>query len=85
MDTAEEETGRRWGRVVLGAVLLVVGVALHGVAAAHTASTDLLAENVLVEFAQRGWVRLAAWAAVAGGALLAVRGWSPRRREPSEG
>jgi len=85
MDSTAPRPTRRWTWVVLGSVLVGLGVALHGVAAAGTAATDPLAEDVLVAFAQHGWVRAAAWGSVAGGAALVVRGWSRPTRQPADG
>jgi len=85
MDATAPRPARRWTWVLLGSALLVLGVALHGVTAAGTASTDPLAGNVLVAFVQHGWVRAAAWGSVAGGAALVVRGWSRRSGQPTAG
>jgi len=68
---------RWWAYLVVGWCLVAVGVGLHGAAAADVAAVDPLADVVTYAL-QHGWVRVAAWAAVTGGAFLVVAGWSRR-------
>lgn len=71
-----------WRAVALlavGLVLVLAGVALHGVAVAHRPSGPGGSDTweVLVDHAALRW---AAYGAVVGGVVLVVRGWSLRRR-----
>ena len=72
---------QRWAYLVVGWCLVAVGVALHVAAAAEVAAVDPLAD-VVAFVLHHGWVRVAAWAAVTGGACLVVAGWSRRSTSP---
>ncbi|WP_432484133.1 hypothetical protein [Kineococcus esterisolvens] len=65
--------------LVLGIVLVVAGVAFHGVAAAHRPSGPGGSDTWegLLNHAALRW---GAYGAVAGGVLLVVRGWNLRRQ-----
>ncbi|GAA0309757.1 hypothetical protein [Kineococcus aurantiacus] len=71
--------GRRWAvpSLVLGIVLVVAGVAFHGVAAAHRPSGPGGSDTweTVLDHAALGW---AAYGAVAAGVFLTVRGWNSR-------
>lgn len=70
---------RGWAWLLTGAVLVAISIALHVLAAANVSGTDPLTAD-LATIARQGWVRLAAWAALSGGAFLVVAGWSQRIR-----
>lgn len=64
--------------LVVGVVLLLAGVAFHGVAAAHRPSGPDGGDTWTVLLNHAG-LRAGAYGAVVAGAYLAVRGWSLRR------
>lgn len=68
---------RGWAWLITGALLVIISIALHALAAANVSGTDPLTAD-LATIARQGWVRLAAWAALSGGAFLVVTGWSQR-------
>ena len=92
MDAADPQgpgwsTGRRAISAASGALAVAVGVALHAVAAYYRPEGDhpLDADSDWA-FLEAGWIRLAAWAAVAGGAWLLVWAWNGgRARSDPEG
>ncbi|GAB3452469.1 hypothetical protein GCM10027519_04220 [Kineococcus endophyticus] len=65
--------------LVVGVVLVVAGVAFHGVAAAHRPSGPDGGDTWTVVLNHAG-LRAGAYGAVVAGAFLAVRGWNLRRR-----
>ncbi|MBB2900865.1 ATP/ADP translocase [Kineococcus radiotolerans] len=83
MSTEEQQRvrGRGWAvtLLVVGAVLVVAGIAFHGVAAAHRPSGPggSTTWEALLDHAALRW---GAYGAVVGGVYLVVRGWNLRRR-----
>ncbi|WP_432503460.1 hypothetical protein [Kineococcus arenarius] len=69
---------RNGGLLLAGALLIVAGIALHAVEANLRAGAPNPVTSDAGFFHGSSWLRLPAWAAVAGGAWLAVRGWSGR-------
>ncbi|WP_380173753.1 hypothetical protein ACFEMC_03760 [Kineococcus sp. DHX-1] len=65
--------------LLVGVVLVVAGVAFHGVAAAHRPSGPDGGDTWTVLLNHAG-LRAGAYGAVVAGAFLAVRGWNLRRR-----
>ncbi len=65
--------------LVVGVVLVVAGVAFHGVAAAHRPSGPDGGDTWTVVLNHAG-LRAGAYGAVVAGAFLVVRGWNLRRR-----
>ncbi len=72
---------RNGGLLLVGVLLVVAGIALHAVEANLRAGAPGPQASGGGFLHGSGWLRFPAWAAVAGGAWLVVRGWSGGSRD----